>query len=104
MFAEDGLDMSPGVALRVLLGEVLAWLCETVLLFVDGVACCLPCYALIGVEGVTVDELLATINSSLSSCGMHALTLIVFSKLPSHASSSMNYTYLLIMTFLVNGL
>ena len=51
MLAEYGLDMSLGVAFEVfgiavlcgVLGESLAWLHETILLFVDGVVCFLLC-------------------------------------------------------------
>lgn len=45
VLTEDGLDMSLGVALYGVLGEELAWLHETILLFVDGVSCFLFCCA-----------------------------------------------------------
>jgi hypothetical protein len=57
-----------------------------------------------GVEGVTFEGVPTGIKSYFSSCGKLAAILIVLSKLPSHASSSMNCTSLLIMNFLVIGL
>jgi hypothetical protein len=57
-----------------------------------------------GVEGVTFEGVPTSIKSYFSSCGKLVAILIVLSKLPSHASSSMNCTSLLIMNFFVIGL
>jgi hypothetical protein len=57
-----------------------------------------------GVEGFTLEGVPTSIKSYFYSCGKLATILIVLSKLPPHASSSMNCTSLLIMTFLVIGL
>lgn len=111
MLAKDGLEMSLDAAHGEddvvghygALGGVFAWLHDVVTLFVGGVTWWLLCCAWISVRRVTNEELLVAVNSSLSACGMLAFTLIVFSKIPSHASSSMNCTSLLMITFLVNG-
>ena len=82
------------------IGEALPWFLKAIMFL----ACRVLCYACVHGGGDTMEELFSAINSSLSSCEIHVFTFIVFSKLPSQDSSSMNCTSLLIITFLVDGL
>ena len=82
------------------LGEALPWFIKVFLFPVCGVLCC----ASVGRGGTTVEELFAAVHSSYSSWDTHVFTFIVFSKLPSQTSSSIKFTSLLIINFLVDGL